>query len=97
MKVEVIIYNVVNLLVIIFNVIFYIKAVKLRKKNKEILDGLRAESDEAAVRLNTLINDINEGIRIHNERVDLLSRENSKLIEKNEELKDMLRNLGVKI
>ena len=57
----------------------------LRRKTKKIVAEILAVSNENV-----------EIIKSCRERVDLLSKENNKLREKNEELKERLANLGFK-
>jgi len=82
-------------------------SIALRKKNKVVIDGLHKISenrdklyDESIQgmkdRYDNFVKECNERIRITNERTDLISRENIKLREENEVMKDRLRNLGIK-
>ena len=82
------IFNIAQLIVIIVTICLTISSSILRNKVKKITNDLQKSSDER----NKLIDDF---IKEYNERLDLLSRENVKLREENEEFKDRLRNLGI--
>jgi len=82
------IFNIAQLIVLIVTIWLTTSSFILRKKVKKITDDLQKNSDER----NKLIDDF---IKDYNERLDLLSRENVKLREENEEFKDRLRNLGI--
>ena len=82
------IFNIAQLIVIIVTICLTISSSILRNKVKKITNDLQKSSDER----NKLIDDF---IKEYNERLDLLSRENVKLREENEILKDRLRNLGI--
>ena len=75
-------------------------SIKLRKKNKTIIDNIQKTTDdfikEQSDRMSIFIKEHNEMVNIANERNNLLSRENVKLIDQNEELKERLRSLGIK-
>lgn len=53
----------------------------LRRKTKKIINGMVKRSKDF--------------VEMHNARLDLLSRENHKVREENEELKERLRNVGI--
>jgi cell shape-determining protein MreC len=63
-------------------------SVKLRKKTRKIIDEIQQSSEERW-------NKFNEFVKVLTERVNLLSRENDKLREENEMLKERLRNIGI--
>jgi len=63
-------------------VIIIVKSILLRIKTKKIIKDFEVKSEEI--------------ITVYSERLNLLSRENIKLRSENEELKDRLRDLGIK-
>jgi len=71
---------------------FLIKTILLRRKLKSFfkkVNKIHEDTERKRERNERLITEISE-------RLNLLSRENVKLISKNEELKERLRNLGIK-
>jgi cell shape-determining protein MreC len=82
------IFNIAQLIVLIVTIWLTTSSFILRKKVKKITDDLQKSIDERSKFFDDFIKE-------HNERLDLLSRENVKLREENEEFKDRLRNLGI--
>lgn len=71
---------------------YLIKAILLRRKTMAFLKEVNKthrQNEQIRLRNDKAIDEIRE-------RLNLLSKENVKLISKNEELKDRLRNLGIK-
>lgn len=82
----------VQLLGINVGMYFLIKAILLRRKTMTFLKEVNKQNnrnEQRRIRNDKAIDEITK-------RLNLLSRENVKLISKNEELKDRLRNLGIK-
>ncbi len=80
-------------------VIMIIVAIIMKRRAKATIDGIIAQSVSDRNRIDEFIEGANEEIdkyvAAHNERLNLLSRENTKLRNEKEMLKDKLRNLGV--
>ena len=77
-----------------------IKSILLRRKTKKIVKEIEESREERYKKYDEFVERIekqyNEFIEEHNARLDLLSRENNKLRSQNEELKERLRDLGIR-
>lgn len=97
------IYNIANITIILISIRFVILGIKLRKKNKIIISNLHKIHEDRIKAFSdfyetTIKNQEEINVRVNNtqERLNLLSNENVKLREENEELKERLRNIGIR-
>lgn len=78
----------INALYLTVMTLLLIKSIRFRKKTKVILDEIIYNNKKR-------LKDYEDFVTIHNERLNLLSKENVKVRRENEELKDRLRNVGI--
>lgn len=86
------ILDLVQFVVVIATVILLVKSILLRRKVKAFFEKMKIEYGD----VNKRRSENDESIKIINERLNLLSKENVKLRSENEELKDRLRNMGIR-
>ncbi len=100
MKTIYIIYYIAIFISLTTSILVIIGYMRNSKKNKALIDAMSKTTDEFikshSERIDAHLKEHNERVNIANERNDLLSRENVKLLDKVEELKERLRDLGIK-